>query len=211
MESSGSFVGAHVAHAGLISFWAGSMALFEVSHFVFERPCYAQGQILLPHVASLAFAVGTGGDVDNIFPLFCIGSLHLVSSGVLGLAGLFHSLRGGAERLGGSVSFFTWQDRFRLTSTLGAHLKGLLQRCKELQDVIAILGLEELSDVDRKVVDRARKVERFLSQPFFVAEVFTRMAGEYVELATSVTHFRGIVEGEMDEEPESAFYMQSGL
>jgi len=122
VESSGSFVGAHAAHAGLISFWAGSMALFEVSHFVFERPCYAQGQILLPHVASLAFAVGTGGDVDNIFPLFCIGSLHLVSSGVLGLAGLFHSLRGGAESLGGSVSFFTWQDRFRLTSTLGAHL-----------------------------------------------------------------------------------------
>jgi len=90
-------------------------------------------------------------------------------------------------------------------------VKGLLQRYKELQDVIAILGLEELSDVDRKVVDRARKVERFLSQPFFVAEVFTRMAGKYVELATSVTCFKKIVEGEMDEKPESAFYMQGGL
>ena len=105
-------------------------------------------------------------------------------------------------------------DPRKMTSahcSVALQVKGLLQRCKELQDVIAILGLEELSDVDRKVVDRARKVERFLSQPFFVAEVFTRMAGEYVELATSVTHFRGIVEGEMDEEPESAFYMQSGL
>lgn len=105
-------------------------------------------------------------------------------------------------------------DPRKMTSahcSVALQVKGLLQRCKELQDVIAILGLEELSDVDRKVVDRARKVERFLSQPFFVAEVFTRMAGEYVELATSVRHFRGIVEGEMDEEPESAFYMQSGL
>lgn len=98
------------------------MALFEVSHFVFERPFYAQGQILLPHMASLAFAVGTGGDVDNTFPLFCAGAVHLISSGVLGLAGLFHTLHEQSESLGGSVSFFTWQDRFRLTSTLGAHL-----------------------------------------------------------------------------------------
>ena len=75
-------------------------------------------------------------------------------------------------------------------STLGAavalRVKVLLQRCKELQDVIAILGLEELSDADKRVVDRARKVERFLSQPFFVAEVFTRMAGQYVGLITTV-------------------------
>jgi F-type H+/Na+-transporting ATPase subunit beta len=88
---------------------------------------------------------------------------------------------------------------------------GLLQRCKELQDVIAILGLEELSDPDKRVVDRARKVERFLSQPFFVAEVFTRMPGRYVDLATSVKHFRAIVGGQLDHRPESAFYMQSEL
>jgi len=66
----------------------------------------------------------------------------------------------------------------------------LLQRCKELQDVIAILGLEELSDADKRVVDRARKVERFLSQPFFVAEVFTRMAGQYVGLSRPILVFR---------------------
>jgi len=88
---------------------------------------------------------------------------------------------------------------------------GLLQRCKELQDVIAILGLEELSDPDKRVVDRARKVERFLSQPFFVAEVFTRMPGRYVDLATSVKCFKAIVDGQLDHRPESAFYMQSEL
>jgi F0F1-type ATP synthase beta subunit len=86
-----------------------------------------------------------------------------------------------------------------------------LQRYKELQDVIAILGLEELSDADKKVVDRARKVERFLSQPFFVAEVFTRMAGQYVSLATPVKSFRKLCAGKLDERPESAFYMKSVL
>jgi hypothetical protein len=85
VDSSGSFIGAHVAHAGLITFWAGSMALFEVSHFAFERPLYEQGVILLPHLASLGAAVGPAGDVDAALPFFCIGCLHAVSSGVLGL------------------------------------------------------------------------------------------------------------------------------
>jgi len=95
--------------------------------------------------------------------------------------------------------------------SVASQVKGLLQRYKELQDVIAILGLEELSEVDKKVVDRARKVERFLSQPFFVAEVFTRMAGQYVELATSVQCFESILDGRMDDLPESAFYMRGAL
>jgi len=95
--------------------------------------------------------------------------------------------------------------------SVALQVKGLLQRYKELQDVIAILGLEELSDADKKVVDRARKVERFLSQPFFVAEVFTRMAGQYVSLAASVESFRKLCAGELDERPESAFYMRGVL
>jgi F-type H+-transporting ATPase subunit beta len=95
--------------------------------------------------------------------------------------------------------------------SVALQVKGLLQRYKELQDVIAILGLEELSDADKKVVDRARKVERFLSQPFFVAEVFTRMAGQYVSLATPVKSFRKLCAGKLDERPESAFYMKSVL
>ena len=99
----------------------------------------------------------------------------------------------------------------RTHCSVASQVKGLLQRCKELQDVIAILGLEELSEVDKKVVDRARKVERFLSQPFFVAEVFTRMAGQYVELATSVQRFGSILAGRADDLPESAFYMQGAF
>jgi len=90
-------------------------------------------------------------------------------------------------------------------------VKQMLQRYKELQDVIAILGLEELSDADRTIVDRARKVERFLSQPFFVAEVFTRIQGRYVSLADTVTGFSQIVGGELDVYSEGAFYLKGGL
>lgn len=87
-------------------------------------------------------------------------------------------------------------------------VKQILQRYKELQDVIAILGLEELSDSDRLIVDRARKVERFLSQPFFVAEVFTRIQGRYVSLESTVTGFSQIVSGEFDSISEGLFYLK---
>jgi len=99
--------------------------LFEVSHFGLERPMYEQGEILLSHMATLALSVGPGGDVDTSFPFFCVGSLHLIGSGVLGIGGLFHCLVGPTnleDSAGGSVFFFSWQDRFRLTSILGAHL-----------------------------------------------------------------------------------------
>jgi F-type H+-transporting ATPase subunit beta len=87
-------------------------------------------------------------------------------------------------------------------------VKQILQRYKELQDVIAILGLEELSDSDRLIVDRARKVERFLSQPFFVAEVFTRIQGRYVPLDSTVTGFCQIVSGEFGSISEGLFYLK---
>ena len=90
-------------------------------------------------------------------------------------------------------------------------VKQMLQRYKELQDVIAILGLEELSDSDRLIVDRARKVERFLSQPFFVAEVFTRIQGRYVSLADTVSGFSQIVNGELDVWSEGAFYLKGSI
>jgi F-type H+-transporting ATPase subunit beta len=90
-------------------------------------------------------------------------------------------------------------------------VKQLLQRYKELQDVIAILGLEELSDSDRLVVDRARKVERFLSQPFFVAEVFTRIQGRYVPLDSTVEGFSQIVSGDFDSVPEGLFYLKGSV
>lgn len=86
-------------------------------------------------------------------------------------------------------------------------VQGTLQRYKELKDIIAILGMDELSEEDKLVVARARKVERFFSQPFFVAEVFTGSPGVYVSLKDTIRGFKGIVEGEYDHLPEQAFYM----
>jgi F-type H+-transporting ATPase subunit beta len=90
-------------------------------------------------------------------------------------------------------------------------VKQTLQRYKELQDIIAILGLDELSEDDRRVVARARKVERFLSQPFFVAEIFTGSPGKYVSLADSIKGFNMILKGELDELPEQAFYLVGNI
>jgi len=86
-------------------------------------------------------------------------------------------------------------------------IKQTLQRYKELQDIIAILGLDELSEEDRQTVARARKVERFLSQPFFVAEVFTGSPGKYVALADAITGFNDVLDGKYDDLPEQAFYL----
>jgi F-type H+-transporting ATPase subunit beta len=90
-------------------------------------------------------------------------------------------------------------------------VKQVLQRYKDLQDIIAILGIEELSDEDRLTVSRARKLERFLSQPFFVGEPFTGTPGQYVSREETVRGFKEIVEGKHDDKPESAFYMKGGI
>jgi F-type H+-transporting ATPase subunit beta len=90
-------------------------------------------------------------------------------------------------------------------------IKSTLQRYKELQDIIAILGLDELSEEDRLTVARARKVERFLSQPFFVAEVFTGSPGQYVSLADSIDGFNQLLDGKLDDLPEQAFYLVGDL
>ena len=82
----------------------------------------------------------------------------------------------------------------------------ILQKYKELQDIIAILGMEELSDEDKATVMRARKIQKFLSQPFFVAETFTGVPGKYVPLKETIRGFKMIIDGEMDEYPESAFF-----
>lgn len=86
-----------------------------------------------------------------------------------------------------------------------------LQRYKELKDIIAILGMDELSEEDRRVVSRARKIQRFLSQPFFVAEVFTGSPGKYVSLKDTIKGFQGILAGEYDDLPEQAFYMVGSI
>ena len=87
----------------------------------------------------------------------------------------------------------------------------ILQRYDELQDIIAILGMEELSEEDKKVVTRARKIQRFLSQPFFVAEVFTGVSGQYVPLSETIRGFKEILDGKHDDKPEMAFYMKGGI
>jgi F-type H+-transporting ATPase subunit beta len=90
-------------------------------------------------------------------------------------------------------------------------VQGTLQRYKELKDIIAILGMDELSDEDKLVVARARKIQRFLSQPFFVAEVFTGSPGKYVSLKDNLAAFKAILGGEHDDLPEQAFYMVGGI
>ncbi len=90
-------------------------------------------------------------------------------------------------------------------------VQSVLQKYKDLQDIIAILGMDELSEEDKLVVVRARKIERFLSQPFFVAEVFTGSPGKYVELNDTIAGFKGILEGKYDDIPEMAFYMVGGI
>ncbi len=90
-------------------------------------------------------------------------------------------------------------------------VQGTLQRYKELKDIIAILGMDELSEEDKNTVQRARKMQRFLSQPFFVAEVFTGAPGKYVSLKDTLAAFKGIIAGEYDHMPEQAFYMVGGI
>ncbi|KAG6540715.1 hypothetical protein Mapa_017851 [Marchantia paleacea] len=116
---SGKLLGAHVAHAGLIVFWAGAMNLFEVAHFVPEKPMYEQGLILLPHLATLGWGVGPGGEIVDTFPYFVSGVLHLISSAVLGFGGIYHALIG-PETLEESFPFFgyVWKDKNKMTTIL---------------------------------------------------------------------------------------------
>ena len=90
-------------------------------------------------------------------------------------------------------------------------VQSTLQRYKDLQDIIAILGMDELSDDDKRVVERARKMQRFLSQPFHVAEAFTGRPGVYVKVADTIKAFKGILNGDYDHIGEQSFYMCGGI
>ena len=95
--------------------------------------------------------------------------------------------------------------------TVARGVQQTLQKYKELQDIIAILGMDELSPEDKLIVTRARKIQRFLSQPFHVAEVFTGSPGKYVPLKETLKGFKGILNGDYDHLPEQAFYMVGGI
>jgi F-type H+-transporting ATPase subunit beta len=132
-------------------------------------------------------------DLTDPAPVVIFGHLDAVTvlSRLLAAKGIYPSV----DPFSSTSSLLNLSSISSTHYSVALQVKVLLQRYKELQDVIAILGLEELSDADKRVVDRARKVERFLSQPFFVAEVFTRMSGQYVGLITTVTHFRQVIAG----------------
>jgi F-type H+-transporting ATPase subunit beta len=102
---------------------------------------------------------------------------------------------------------FIGERHYNVTS----EVQRILQRYKDLQDIIAILGMDELSEEDKIVVGRARRIQRFLSQPFHVAEQFTGRSGKYVKLTDTIESFERVVSGEFDELPEQAFYMVGGI
>lgn len=123
VDISGRLLGAHVAHAGLIIFWAGATTLFELSRLDVTAPMGEQGLILLPHLASLGFGVSEGGAVINTYPYFVIGVLHLISSAFIGFGGIYHTVLG-TEYLETKYSFFgyDWKDTNKMTTILGSHL-----------------------------------------------------------------------------------------
>jgi len=123
INNSGKLLGAHVAHASLIIFWCGAMTLFEVSHFIPEKPLYEQGCILLPHLTTLGWGVEPGGEIVNLYSFFIIGVIHLISSAILSFGGIYHSLKGPIF-LETNLPFFgyDWRDKSKMTSILGSHL-----------------------------------------------------------------------------------------
>ena len=123
---SGKLLGAHIAHGGLIVLWAGAMTLFELSRYNQSLPMYEQGLIILPHLATLGFGVGDGGQIINTYPYFVIGVLHLISSAILGAGGIYHSLLGPAilaqNRYFSGFFGYDWKDGDKMTTIIGIHL-----------------------------------------------------------------------------------------
>jgi len=136
---------------------------------------------------------------------------HLDSQLVLSRAIASLGLYPAVDPLESSSSFLSPRIVGEKHYKVASEVKRILQRYKELQDIIAILGIEELSDEDKIVVDRARKIQKFLSQPFFVAEQFSSIEGKYVKVEETIEGFSKIIEGELDNIPEDKFYMKGSI
>ncbi|MBP0030494.1 chlorophyll a/b binding light-harvesting protein [Roseofilum sp. Guam] len=121
IDFSGRLLGAHVAHAGLIVLWAGAMTLFELSQFDPSQPMFEQNLILLPHLATLGWGVGDGGQIVDLYPYYLIGMLHLISSAVLGAGGIYHAVLG-PDTLDIKGFGYDWKDGNKMTTILGIHL-----------------------------------------------------------------------------------------
>ncbi|MBP0000710.1 MAG: chlorophyll a/b binding light-harvesting protein [Cyanobacteria bacterium SID2] len=125
-DLSGKLLGAHVAHAGLITLWAGAFTLFEISRYNPNAPLFEQGFILLPHLASLGIGVDAGSSALNTYPYFVIGVLHLISSAVLGAGGIYHALLGPdvllKDRTFSGFFGYGWKDADKMTNIIGIHL-----------------------------------------------------------------------------------------
>jgi photosystem II CP43 chlorophyll apoprotein len=121
INASGKLLGAHIAHAGLIVFWAGAMTLFELSRFDPAQPMSEQGLILLPHLATLGLGVEANGQIIDTYPYYLIGMLHLISSAVLAAGGIYHAVLG-PDSLDEKGFGYNWKDGAKMTTILGIHL-----------------------------------------------------------------------------------------
>lgn len=164
---SGRLLGAHIAHAGLILLWAGGMTLFECCRFNPDLSMYEQNLILLPHLATLGFGIGEGGQVIDIYPYYLIGMLHLISSAVLGAGGIYHAVLG-PEVLDEEGFGYDWKDGNKMTSILGFHLIML-----GLGALLLVLKASYLGGIYDPLVDKVRLIEPNLNP----ARIFGYLVG----------------------------------